>query len=258
MPSNSFIYFIIFEFLGFLLLFFSFYSYKFKSPKKLTSKFFLFSSALLFSIGLFEPILFLVEKQSTPSPSPPPILTEYKSHSHNHIKNSILYVLPPYFVPPHHGKFRTFGHSFTTNHLGFREKRFSHRKKSETFRILIFGDSLTFGVGIDDDHRYSNVLEELFKINFPKKNIEVLNFGIPGYSLDQEHDLIKTILKLVECDLVILGVFRNDLQRTTQNTLKEITRLKYGEPSQPFYQKVNGKNVADSSCKCNFGFRFKR
>ncbi len=244
MEINSWIYFIGFELLGVLLLLAPFLLSIKNIKLKLLGNICIFFSATFFSLGLFEPLLFYINKNSKSEfPTPPEILASHKSHSHNLIKNSILYILPPYFVPPHHGKFRTFGHSFTTNHLGFREKRFSNKKNKNSFRILIFGDSLTFGVGIDNEHRYSNLLEEMFRINYPQHNVEVLNFGVPGYSLDQEHELIKAILKIVECDLVILGVFWNDFQITTQKILTDYTRLKHGEPPQPFYQKINGKNV---------------
>jgi hypothetical protein len=244
MEINSWIYFIGFEFFGLFFILIPFLLNIKNIKIKLLGNISLFISAIFLSLGLFEPILYFTNKISkTEFPKPPEILANHKSHSHNLIKNSILYILPPYFVPPYHGKFRTFGHSFTTNHLGFREKRFSHKKNKNSFRILIFGDSLTFGVGIDDDHRYSNVLEEMFHINYPQHNVEVLNFGMPGYSLDQEYELIKAILKLVECDLIVLGVFWNDFQMTTQKILTDYTRLKHGEPSQPFYQKINGKNV---------------
>jgi hypothetical protein len=83
----------------------------------------------------------------------------------------------------------------------------------------------------------------MFRINFPQKNVEILNFGMPGYSLDQEHDLIKAILKLVECDLVLLGFFSNDFQNTTQKILTDFTTLKNGVGPDPFYQKVKDKNI---------------
>jgi hypothetical protein len=45
------------------------------------------------------------------------------------------------------------------------EKKDFPIKNQKSFRILIFGDSLKFRVGIDDYHRYSNLLEEMFRIN---------------------------------------------------------------------------------------------
>ncbi|MEC7641062.1 MAG: SGNH/GDSL hydrolase family protein, partial [Nitrospinota bacterium] len=91
--------------------------------------------------------------------------------------------------------------------------------------MLVFGDSFTFGVGIDNDHRYSNVLETLLSINDTKKKYEVLNFGVPGYSTDQEHDLMKSILKRIGCDLVIIGFCCDDLNMTTKRKLLDFTEI---------------------------------
>jgi hypothetical protein len=134
MELISWVYLIVLCFLGFLFLIIPFLLNIKKIEIKFFGIFFLFLSATFISLGLLEPLLFIVDKNSTPnSISAPEILVSHKSHSHNLIKNSILYVLPPDFVPPNYGKFRTFGHSFKSNHLGFREKRFPHKKTKILF-----------------------------------------------------------------------------------------------------------------------------
>ena len=117
-------------------------------------------------------------------------------------------------------EFLTFGYKLRNNRWGFREREFTPKKDKRKFRILVFGDSFTFGVGIDDNHRYSNSLEEMLKIN--NINSEVLNFGMGGYSTDQEHDLMKMILENVECDLVIIGFW---LRRSANDHARKIKDL---------------------------------
>ena len=109
------------------------------------------------------------------------------------------------------------------------------------FRILVFGDSLTLGVAISDEQRYTNLLETLLNMRYNKKpssnytgllvpdgaiknvRVEILNFGVPGYALDQERDRMIVILKIVECDLVIVGVIVDDLNMTTRHSLRSFT-----------------------------------
>ena len=170
-------------FLGLFLFVLAFFIEKKNNYLKKFSKIILIFGSVLFAIGFLEKGLILlerVEKRSYP-PIPENLLKE--SPAHVLIMHSILYVVPP-------GKtYRTFGHSFTSNGLGFREKEFEKKKNKNVFRILVFGDSFTFGVGIDNDHRYTNLLEEM--LNDGKKEYEVLNFGVPGYSTDQQHDLMR-------------------------------------------------------------------
>jgi hypothetical protein len=104
---------------------------------------------------------FDVKKESEPEI---PYFISHKAYALRFIEDTILFVLTP------NKTLRTFGHKFSTNKWGFREKNFSSKKNQNTFRILVFGDSFTFGEGIDDDHRYTNLLEEMLALKFPKKN----------------------------------------------------------------------------------------
>jgi lysophospholipase L1-like esterase len=134
------------------------------------------------------------------------------------------------YLAPSHYNYRTFGYPYRTNGLGFRERDFKFKKPKDIYRILVFGDSLTFGVGIDNNHRYTYLLEKLLnrdlkasKIPPTYSKIEVLNMGVAGYATDQEHDLIKSVLKFIECDLIIVGFYKNDLTFTTRSILRATT-----------------------------------
>jgi hypothetical protein len=178
----------------------------------------IFLGSIFISLVLVEFFLgFLNTNKTDFFPKTPKFINSYQSNPHFLINGSILYVAP--------GKkeFRTFGYKFKTNSWGFREKDFTEKKNKDIFRILVFGDSFTFGIGIDNDHRYTNVLEEMLSIL--KIKAEVINFGMGGYSTDQEHDLMKLVLKSVECDLVIIGVFSDDTKMTTKTSLLTYTNV---------------------------------
>src|ERR1041385_2285125 len=66
-------------------------------------------------------------------------------------------VLPPNgFV---NGQMVTWGYPVVKNHFGFREREFKTPKPPNTFRIMVLGDSLTWGVGIAPEQRYTYLLE---------------------------------------------------------------------------------------------------
>jgi len=178
----------------------------------------IFLTSILLSLVFVEFILGLsiLEKDKS-FPEPPAFIKNYRSSPHILLDGSILY------TGIANREFRTFGYKLRNNRWGFRERDFPQKKNKNIFRILVFGDSFTFGVGIDDNHRYTNSLEEMLKIE--NINSEVLSFGMGGYSTDQEHDLMKIILENVECDLVIIGFCCDDLYMTTKNRLRSFTNV---------------------------------
>ncbi len=92
-----------------------------------------------------------------------------------------------------------------TNSLGFRDREI-RKKKNNTHRILVVGDSFTFGHGISsNDKTYPRQLEKYIqdKTDTTLENVEVYNLGIRGYSPDQEYRYIKNIINSLEPDLVI-------------------------------------------------------
>jgi lysophospholipase L1-like esterase len=80
-------------------------------------------------------------------------------------------------------------------------------KKAGTFRIMIVGDSLTYGVGIDERWTYPAVLERRLRNEF---NIEVLNLGIVGWNSEDIFRVLETWVPKLDPDLVIYGVCLND------------------------------------------------
>ena len=98
------------------------------------------------------------------------------------------------------------------NHLGFGDTReYSLTKRPNTFRILVLGDSVTFGHGSIYEHTYPRLLEERLKAWRPDREWEVWNLGVPGYNTSQE---LTTLLRFgpeYQPDLVVVGFFENDI-----------------------------------------------
>lgn len=71
-----------------------------------------------------------------------------------------------------------FSVQYSFNSKKFRDKEYSYKKPQDYTRMVMFGDSFTFGEGIPYGKRFSDIAEE----NIAK--LEILNFGDPGISLD--------------------------------------------------------------------------
>jgi hypothetical protein len=67
-----------------------------------------------------------------------------------------------------------------TNALGFRAPEFQARKAPGVFRILPPG-RLTFGMNVDAENTYPQILNHLLKESHPGR-FEVLNLAVPGYT----------------------------------------------------------------------------
>ncbi len=68
---------------------------------------------------------------------------------------------------------------YKVNSQGLRDKEYDFAKPKNKTRILAFGDSYTFGEGVAYGERFTDIIENSFA------NLEVINFGVPGYGLDQ-------------------------------------------------------------------------
>lgn len=68
---------------------------------------------------------------------------------------------------------------YRINSKGLRDGETSYEKPKCTFRIVLIGDSLTFGFGVPIEKHFSTLLEGYFK------DVEVINMGVGGFGVDQ-------------------------------------------------------------------------
>jgi lysophospholipase L1-like esterase len=98
------------------------------------------------------------------------------------------------------------------NRLGFRDPReYDLAKKPNTFRILVLGDSVTFGHGSIYESTYPYLLEARLKQWRPEVDWQVWNLGVPGYNTSQELAYLKEVAPAYQPDLVVVGFFFNDV-----------------------------------------------
>ena len=82
---------------------------------------------------------------------------------------------------------------------------FPAEKQKNTIRIGAFGDSYTFGDEVRKTASYPYYLQKLFYKNFPKRSVEVLNFGVSGTGLPEQFFLWDKYAKDYQLDYILLG-----------------------------------------------------
>jgi hypothetical protein len=123
------------------------------------------------------------------------------------------------------------GARVTINRLGYRGREHAFEKTSRRTRVVLLGDSLTFGFRTGDEATFASLLDA--------DALEVVNLGVEGYGTDQE--LIKLEREGVRYhpDVVVLNVcVDNDL--VDNWTSENLFHLGY---PRPYFRVENGQLV---------------
>ena len=92
---------------------------------------------------------------------------------------------------------------------GFRSAPLAAPKRPGVFRVACIGDSWTFGMNVNQDQTYPARLASLLE-GTPGSNVEVMNFGVLGYSSFQGLELLKRRVLDLHPDVLIIGFGMND------------------------------------------------
>ena len=98
--------------------------------------------------------------------------------------------------------------TLNTNSLGLRGRReYDERKEPGGLRIMVLGDSFTFGDEVSDNETFSHYLGEMLP------GAEVMNFGMHGYGHDQMLILYREVGRRFQPDIVVIGFVYPDVYR---------------------------------------------
>ena len=106
---------------------------------------------------------------------------------------------------------RTF--PYRTNAHGLRDHDRA-AKAPDTKRVLVVGDSYTWGYAVAEDEAYPQVAERLLAER-GRADIEVLNGGVPDYNSRQERVLLERLMPIYQPDAVFLAYVVNDAEPST-------------------------------------------
>jgi lysophospholipase L1-like esterase len=118
-------------------------------------------------------------------------------------------------IPNSSGRFDSFGFESVVriNSRGFRDVERFYERHGSKFRIVVLGDSMVWGWGVQQDQIFTALAER------QRQDIEVINLGVSGYGTDQELILLR-LEALPYCpDLIVVVVMDNDFDTNTQTSL---------------------------------------
>ena len=125
---------------------------------------------------------------------------------------------------------REYAVTMHTNNHGFRDnKDYRYAKRAQVKRVVLIGDSFSFGNGVEEPGRASNLLEMLLG-----GAIEVYNLAISNYGLDQAFLMLRERGFAYQPDLVLVGFSDAMFERL----LRGVTASGW---SKPFFKIVDGQ-----------------
>ena len=152
---------------------------------------------------------------------------------------------------------------------GLRDREYALPKPEGGTRILVLGDSVTFGTGVARSQTFPKQLER--ELRRGGKQVEVINAGVNGYTAYNEVQFYLGRMRALDPDVVVLAVVLNDAvnprlhwgvfeesplfevpDAATPNVEDERTRLKQATRSQSAFNahvkrshEINKKGKAD-------------
>lgn len=140
--------------------------------------------------------------------------------------------------------------SYVHNQNGFRMRQDIQPKKSNTFRVLMLGDSNLWGFGVEQAQTCASILQQLMDesnvTGETGKTVEIINMGVIGYSSYQGLKLFEQSMQM-QPDLVILGYGYNDRRYTASNRQDNKTYFSQTYRSIQFHQ-----FILELSSLCNW------
>ncbi len=116
---------------------------------------------------------------------------------------------------------------YFSNSIGIRSnKEFTLKKDLDVVRIAAFGDSYIFGDDVKYEETMVNHLQEILS---KKNKVEIMNFGVGGYGIDQAYLRWKLDAKKYEPDIVLIG-FQAENCRRNLYIMRKIYDRKSGLP----------------------------
>ena len=111
------------------------------------------------------------------------------------------------------------------NSTGQRDREFSLAKPAGTYRVVVLGDSFTFGHGVAENETYSKRLERNLT-EILHRPVEFINMGVGKSGTAHELALWRKLARHYEADLVLVGFcLGNDFN----DNLVGVFRLEKGE-----------------------------
>jgi hypothetical protein len=122
------------------------------------------------------------------------------------------------------------GNRFTVLADGTRSTGSSEKMDARPLVVAV-GDSFTFGAEAADENAWPAKLEQMI-------GLRVVNGGVPGYGVGQINLRAKQLLRVYEPDLLIVGIYHDDVYRTA---------LSFRGRAKPYFELHDGRIILRNS-----------
>lgn len=133
-----------------------------------------------------------------------------------------------------------YGHPFTTNAFGLRDREYSLSKPPGVYRVALLGSSMDMGWGIGTEDTYANLLEDWLNAHAARRGLdrrfEVLNFAVAAYAPAQRLETFRRKAAPFSPDLVLYSGTMLD-PRLAEIHLCDLLRGRV-EPIEPFLRRA--------------------
>lgn len=100
----------------------------------------------------------------------------------------------------------------SVNGWGFHDAEPATPEPAGTFRVVVIGDSMTYGTHVHWDEAWPAVLEQRLTAPAPDTSVDVVNLGVSGYQLTEIEALAREVaLPLLTPDLLVYAAYSNDV-----------------------------------------------
>ncbi|UCD19944.1 MAG: SGNH/GDSL hydrolase family protein [candidate division WOR-3 bacterium] len=142
---------------------------------------------------------------------------------------------------PNHSSMRG-GVPCRTNSYGLRDQEIPLEKPPRTFRILVIGDSTVLGFAVPFEKTFTERLETMLNRSTDSVHFDVINAGIPGYSIYNSFTYLKRDGIRFEPDLIVLETNFNDRRYILSREFED-----GGEYYRKFYNSLRTREILSRS-----------
>jgi len=132
--------------------------------------------------------------------------------------SSLAYELRPSWSARHSNGAGDFSVVVHTNSLGMRGESIGFERVPESYRVLVLGDSFTFGFGVEDDQTFPSRLAA--ELGGSAAGIQVMNAGVPGWGTDQYLIRTRSLPRELTPDLLLIVICENDSEDLSWHRLE--------------------------------------
>lgn len=148
---------------------------------------------------------------------------------------------------------RGFAYDVTLNERGQRGPLRPYAKPAGVKRVVVLGDSTSWGWGVDDERMWTRLVERELGAG-----VELINLAVPGYGTDQQLWVFESEGRKYEPDIVLLALVHNDTISNRFRVMQGMNKPVYERDGDGEWRLVGRPVEAPAGVSELFGRRTRR